>query len=265
MRLRPMHAFRARFRTRFPGRSRARPRSRLPVLPTLITLGNGTCGLVSIAVLTTAQPQLGQSTATFYAAVLIYLGMLLDSMDGYVARVSKQTSEFGVQLDSLCDAITFGIAPVFIMLNLSHVFYQRFLWSIGVIFSLCVLLRLARYNVEAHEGESHGFFRGLPSPAAAGTVASFGIAMPSLLRMSDPSMPHLLQEAGQWAIDVIVYGTPLVTLLLACLMVSRIRYPHLLHQLLHGRRNFYSLAQLMFAIVAVVTFHELALDRKSVV
>ena len=52
---------------------------------------------------------------------------------------------------------------------------------------------------------------------------------------------------------------PVATLLLACLMVSRIRYPHLLHQLLHSRRNFYSLAQLVFAIVAVVTFHELAL------
>ena len=192
--------------TRFPSRLRPKLRSGFPVLPTLITLGNGTCGLVSIAVLTTAQQQLGQSTATFYAAVLIYLGMLLDSVDGYVARAAKQTSEFGVQLDSLCDAITFGVAPVFIMLNLSHVFYLRFLWSIGVIFSLCVVLRLARYNVEAHEGESHGYFRGLPSPAAAGTVASFGIAMPSLMGMTDPSMPEMVQQTGRWAIDLIVYG-----------------------------------------------------------
>ena len=230
------------------------------MLPTLITLGNGTCGLVSIAVLTTAQQQLGQPTATFYAAVLIYLGMLLDSVDGYVARAAKQTSEFGVQLDSSVrrDHVRRGAG----LYHAEPVPRVSICGSSGAsvsIFSLCVVLRLARYNVEAHEGESHGFFRGLPSPAAAGTVASFGIAMPSLMGMTDPSMPAMVQQTGRWAIDLIVYGTPLVTLLLACLMVSRIRYPHLLHQLLHSRRNFYSLAQLVFVIVAVVTFHELAL------
>jgi len=232
---------------------------RLPVLPTLMTLGNGTCGLVSIAVLTTAQPELGATSATFYAGVLIYFGMLLDALDGYVARATKQTSEFGIQLDSLCDAITFGVAPVFIMLNLCPVFYLRFLWSIGVMFALCAVLRLARFNVETCERDNHGSFRGLPSPAAAGTVASFAIAMPALLRMSDSSMPDLVQLLSDLSIDLITWGLPLITLVLAALMVSRIRYPHVFNQWFRGRRNFSSLSQLVLAVVAVVTIHELAL------
>lgn len=234
-------------------------RWRYPVLPALVTLANGTCGLVSIAVSSTARPELGETWASFYAGVLIYLGMLFDGLDGHVARAAKQESDFGIQLDSLCDAITFGVAPVFLMVNLSDVFHLRFLWGIGVMFSLCVLLRLARFNVEAREGAGHDYFRGLPSPAAAGTIASFAVAMPALLRWSDASMPELVQEFARRLIDIIVLGMPLLTLVLACLMVSRVRYPHLLNQWLRGRRNFYRLSQLMFVVVAVLTIHELAL------
>jgi CDP-diacylglycerol--serine O-phosphatidyltransferase len=225
-------------------------------LPTLITLGNGTCGLVSIAVLTTARPQLGDTKAAFYSGMLIFLGMVFDAVDGYVARVSHQESDFGVQLDSLCDAITFGVAPVFIMLNLAAGFYLRFLWSIGVVFSMCAVLRLARYNVESHE---HGYFRGLPSPAAAGTVASFAIAMPALIEWTGPAMPALVQLLGQWCIESIEIGMPVLTLILAGLMVSRIRYPHVVNQFLRRRRGFYTLTQFVFVAAVVVVIHELAL------
>lgn len=254
-----MRPFRSRFRPRLKTPFRARFRTRFPVLPTLITLGNGTCGLVSIAVLTTARPQLGDPAAAFYAGALIYLGMLFDGIDGYVARATNQTSEFGIQLDSLCDAITFGVAPVFIMLNLSAGFYLRFLWSIGVMFALCVLLRLARYNVDTHDHDDHGYFRGLPSPAAAGTVASFAIAMPTLRQGTDASLPGMVQWWSQLGVDLVETGTPIVTLVLAGLMVSRIRYPHVLSQWLNGRRNFYKLAQVMFVVVVLATIHELAL------
>ena len=126
-------------------------------------------------------------------------------------------------------------------------------------FTLCVLLRLARHNVDAahHDGQSH--FRGLPSPAAAGTVASFAIAMPSLLRMTDPSMPLLVQQWSHWGIRLIEIGTPLMTLLLAFLMVSPIRYPHVMKDWLQNRHNFYRLAQAIFVVAAVVTIHEFAL------
>ncbi len=251
-----MRPFRARFRPRLKSPFRGRFRTRLPVLPTLITLGNGTCGLVSIAVLTTARPQLGDTKAAFYSGMLIFLGMVFDAVDGYVARASHQESDFGVQLDSLCDAITFGVAPVFIMLNLAAGFYLRFLWSIGVVFSMCAVLRLARYNVEAHE---HGYFRGLPTPAAAGTVASFAIAMPALIEWTGPAMPDLVQRLGQWCIDGIEIGMPVLTLVLAGLMVSRIRYPHVVNQFLRRRRGFYTLTQFVFVAAVVVVIHELAL------
>jgi CDP-diacylglycerol--serine O-phosphatidyltransferase len=147
-----------------------------------------------------------------------------------------------------------------IVLNYSHsvIYHPRLLWCLAVLFVLCAVLRLARFNVETTDDDTHTSFSGLPSPAAAGTVASFAIAWPGFLRLADPSMPERAQEIGGWLIDAIGLCLPVLTLVLGCLMVSRIRYPHVFNLFFRGQRTFPYLIQLVFALVAVFAFHELA-------
>jgi CDP-diacylglycerol--serine O-phosphatidyltransferase len=124
---------------------------------------------------------------------------------------------------------------------------------------LCAVLRLARFNVETGEENSHDSFSGLPSPAAAATLASVAIAMPKLEQLTDPSMSAITQTVGRWAIAATALSLPVLTLGLACLMVSRIRYPHMANQLFRGRRNFRHVAQLIFAAAAIIVVHEMAI------
>lgn len=237
-----------------------RKQSTLAVVPTLLTLANGACGLGSIAMATMSHQALSQTDGLFYAGVLIYLGMVFDGLDGYVARLLKQTSQLGVELDSLCDAITFTAAPVFIMIGLTEAFPLRFLWAVGTLFMLCGLLRLARFNVEQAKGDdTHDWFRGLPTPAAAAALASFAVALPGFQRLAADAMPESSRHLGEQIVSLTSYGLPILTVVLASLMVSRIRYPHLLNQWTRGQRNFLSLVQLVFAAIALIAVHELAL------
>ncbi len=230
-----------------------------PVLPTLITLGNAVCGFGAITFAAKVGPETTEGNSLFVASLLVFGGMVFDMLDGHTARLTKQTSNFGAQLDSLCDVITFGVAPPFIMLKLSATYHPRLLWVIAVLYILCALLRLARFNVETDEQDSHDFFSGLPSPAAAGMVASFAIVMPQLRELTEEGMSPMTQSIGQMLISAVHIGLPLITLAVACLMVSRIRYPHLFNQLFRGRRNFQHIIQLIFAMVVIFAVHELAL------
>src|SRR6056297_1422394 len=148
-----------------------RRRLMLAVLPTMLTLGNGMCGLGAIAVAVSGA-ELGWplEQKLFASGMLIFGGMLFDALDGSAARMTGQETEFGSQLDSLCDAVTFGTAPAVIIWRISDALPQRFLWAVGALFTLCVLIRLARFNVETGEDDTHETFEGLPSPAAAGTL-----------------------------------------------------------------------------------------------
>jgi CDP-diacylglycerol--serine O-phosphatidyltransferase len=234
-------------------------KSGLVVVPTLLTLGNGVCGLGSISMATLGLDELGETTAILCAGVFIFVGMMFDGLDGYFARLMKQTSQFGAELDSLCDVITFTVAPVFIMLSLTDVIPLRILWSIGVLFMLCGLLRLARFNVELAPDDEHEWFRGLPTPAAAGTLASFAVTLPAVHRLVGDTMSEASRQLGEQIITLTKYGLPVLTVILAWLMVSRIRYPHILGQWTRGQWKFFDLIRLLFVAVAVVTVHELAL------
>ncbi len=231
------------------------------VVPTLLTLGNAACGFGAITFATKVGPEVTDGNELFIAGLLIFAGMVFDGLDGHAARWTRMVSNFGAQLDSLCDVITFGVAPAFIMLKfpqIHHFFHPRLLWVIAVLFVLCAVLRLARFNAETGEEASHQFFSGLPSPAAACALASVAIAMPRLEQLIDPSMSPATQRIGQWLIGATAISLPVLTLGMACLMVSRIRYPHFSNQWLRGRRNFQHLLQLVFAIVAIFAVHELA-------
>lgn len=136
-------------------------------LPSLFTIGNLFLGV--IAIIFAFQ---GDSIYLDYAALTVILGMLLDGLDGRVARLLNTQSEFGKQLDSLSDLITFGVAPAFIMYV---VILQDMNWAgilLTAIFPICGALRLARFNV--NEG-TPGYFTGLPITAAGGVLATMAI------------------------------------------------------------------------------------------
>ena len=256
-----------------PRRTKIRHRKVFAVLPTLLTLCNAACGFGAISIAARVGPDHFDGSELITAAYLIFLAMVFDALDGSAARFTNQTSDFGAQLDSLCDSISFGVAPAFIMLQLIHPdhhlmntvvdapfnYHPRILWAIGVLFMWCALLRLARFNVESDEEDSHNFFSGLPSPAAAGVVASFPIAIWELkeetkvdgvLAWAQPVAPYLLPS--------LVVLLPLITLAAAMLMVSRIRYAHVFNQMLRGRRSRRQMRLIVFAMVLAFVVREMA-------
>jgi len=239
------------------------------VLPTLLTLGNAVCGFGAITFAAKVGPTTLGGRELVTAALLIFLAMVFDMLDGRAARWAKHTTDFGAQLDSLCDAVSFGIAPAFLMLQFVRhetplgdgtnwqLLFPRLLWVIAALFVLCVLLRLARFNVETEEEDMHEEFSGLPSPAAAGTVASFPIAMHGLRNLAEEA-DTFSQQLVVWLSPAMKVSLPFITLALACLMVSRVRYPHIFNQLFRGRRSRQHLIQLVFTAAAVVLVGEMA-------
>lgn len=249
-----------------PAKTRTRRQKVFAVLPTLLTLCNAACGFGAITIAAKIGPeQIGGPELLITAAQLIFLAMLFDMLDGSAARLTNQTSDFGAQLDSLCDAISFGVAPGFILLQLAnpdhHLLAQasltlppRLLWAIAVLFMACAILRLARFNVESDEEDSHEFFSGLPSPAAAGVVASFPIGIREL---NETILPGSLLST--YLLPTLAILLPLITLGAAILMVSRIRYAHVFNQMIRGRRSRIQILQIVFAMVLVFVVREMAL------
>ena len=233
---------------------------RIAIIPTLLTVGNAICGFGAIA----CASKIGRSDVPLdndsYFALsgwLIIAAMVFDALDGYVARLAKTTSNFGLQLDSLCDAISFGVAPAFLLLRLGPDWEpdQRLHQALAVIAALymvCAVLRLARFNIETTVDPANKRFRGLPSPAAAGCLASLAILRGELTKQWPSFHPDLVRTCVEvWA--------PLGALALALLMVSRVPYPHLTKQILRGRRPFRHLVQIILAGFVIVLIRDLAL------
>ncbi|SMP40891.1 CDP-diacylglycerol---serine O-phosphatidyltransferase [Neorhodopirellula lusitana] len=233
----------------------------LAVLPTVLTLGNGVCGLAAIAIaVSTETLDWDLETKLFAAGLLIFGGMLFDALDGSAARLTGQASQFGAELDSLCDAVTFGVAPAVIVWRISDALPQRLTWAIGALFALCVLIRLARFNVETDEDDDHEGFEGIPSPAAAGTLAAFAIAIPDLADFATSDIyPEQINHISQLTLDASHYFIPVLALVLAFLMVSRFQYPHVFAQLVRGRQTPHQIGQAMFAVVGMFLLHWVAL------
>ncbi len=229
---------------------------KIAILPTLLTLGNGVCGFASIAYASKIGPNSppGEMDHLFLlSACLILASMVFDALDGYAARLSKSASDFGGQLDSLCDAISFGAAPAFLLLRLGMDWQKQLLGQavamIAGLYMVCAVLRLARFNLEnSPDPASHKRFKGLPSPAAAGCVVSLAI-----LRSTEWS--GIGTETMQAFVRV---WAPLGTLIAALLMVSRVTYPHITKQILRGRRPFSVLVQLVLALFIIALTPHLA-------
>lgn len=221
-------------------------RPQLPFLPTLLTLGNGCCGLGSASY---AMQAAQSDRPLLLAGLLIFAAMIFDMLDGTAARWMRQTSRFGAELDSLCDAISFGVAPALIVMQITSDYHPRILWVIAALFMACAVLRLARFNVETTD---HAWFSGLPSPAAAATIASLAMiaANEPALMLPDAVRQFLPNEAG--LLRAVRNVVPIMAVVLAALMVSRIRYPHLVYQWLHSKRHFQHVAQVVFTLAAIV-------------
>lgn len=253
-----------------------RIRKTLAVLPSLMTLGNLVCGMASLfyTLHATAMNDPGRNfeplPALQVAAWLIVAGMLFDVLDGLVARMTRTASEFGAELDSLCDMVTFGVAPAALVYRIAPFFDTRFpllkpdiatipgrlLWAVAIIYAVCVCLRLARFNVDtALEEESHRVFTGLPSPAAAGVVASLVLVYFDYEKQDILRRLFTADKRGYDSWMAIVL--PVVTLVVAVLMVSRIRYPHVASWVLHGKKPpAFLLMIILFTMVVAVFPHE---------
>ena len=130
------------------------------LLPNILTLGGVCLGISSIKFSIDGNFNL--------AVILILLAAILDALDGRVARLIKGTSEFGKELDSLTDFVSFGIAPVLILYFWELNNYGKLGWAIALIYSVCCVLRLARFNLTKNENDhewKNNFFEGVPSPA----------------------------------------------------------------------------------------------------
>jgi len=173
------------------------------ILPTVATLGNVAAGVVACALVANGRPEV--------AAVMILAAVLLDSLDGTIARALGATSEFGMELDSLADVVSFGVAPAVLVGSLLPNAVPPVAWVMVIAYPLCAAWRLARFNTRPVETEMHGDFRGLPTTGAGAAVATA-----VLLYLKSP-------EAGPTAWVVVL---PVVLGLMSVLMVSHIEYRH---------------------------------------
>ncbi|MEE8116517.1 MAG: CDP-diacylglycerol--serine O-phosphatidyltransferase [Gemmatimonadales bacterium] len=146
-------------------RSRQGVRRVVVVVPSIFTLANLFFGIWSIALV---------SQGHFYrASWYIVIAGVLDMLDGRVARMSKTGTRFGAELDSLVDMVSFGVAPAVLIYHVVFSARGDFSWVFSYAFVVCVALRLARYNAGDAGHETGGPFRGLPSPAAGMTLATY--------------------------------------------------------------------------------------------
>ncbi len=239
-----------------------RPIRTIAVFPTLLTLGNLICGFFAIVVAARIEKpeailsnvDVGDTRNVMLSGCLIFVAMIFDMLDGYVARLSRTSSDFGAELDSLCDVVSFGVAPGFLLVKLCPWFtylHDQAIWIIAAAFAACAALRLARFNVETSDDEDHLYFSGLPSPAAAAVIAGFAIMFYQLRQNVNP-----LKGGVDSVLQAIL---PFFGLFVALLMVSRIRYPHVTNRVLRGQRSFGHVVAVVFSFVAIMVVRGYAL------
>lgn len=196
------------------------------VLPNLVTTLNMFFGFYAII--------LSIKEQYLWAAYAIVAAAVFDLLDGRLARLTRSTSKFGAEYDSLCDLVSFGLAPAILLFQWSLEPFGRVGWLAAFLYAACGALRLARFNVQAGVIEK-AYFQGLPIPMAAGIVASSVLAF------------HDLGVEPQRNL-----GLLLMTVLLAIVMVSTFRYRSFkdldLKERLPFRYVFYGVA--VIAIVA---------------
>ncbi len=169
------------------------------------------------------------------AAIAILISCVFDALDGKIARYTHTTSQFGVEYDSLCDLVAFGVAPALLAFQWALEPFRRLGWLACFMFLICGALRLARFNVQKNTVEPK-YFRGLPIPAAASFVASVVLFTTFLGGL--PESRHIL-------IIVMIY-------ILSFLMVSTIEYPSFKELELKKQKPFSVLVATILILMVIV-------------
>ena len=171
------------------------------LLPNILTLAGVCLGISSI--------KFSIDGNYTIAVTFILFAAILDALDGRIARMIKGTSEFGKELDSLTDFVSFGIAPVFVLYFWELNTYGKLGWAITLIYSVCCVLRLARFNltkIEEKQEWKNNFFEGVPSPAGG-----LLILMPLIYELTNLNVGLDVKKL-----------TPYLTIAVAILLVSKI-------------------------------------------
>jgi CDP-diacylglycerol--serine O-phosphatidyltransferase len=202
------------------------------LLPNLITTGSLFAGFYAIV---------AAIDGRFYASAwAIFISLVLDGLDGRIARITKSTSGFGVQYDSLADLVAFGVAPGLLVYLWALKPYQQFGWVAAFLYVVCGALRLARFNVQQGSMDPR-YFNGLPIPAAAMLIAT-SIAF--------------YYEIGEWAPEKHVYILAMIYLL-SFLMVSNVKYISFKKMELFRRHPFHTLVALVLLFVVIAAAPEI--------
>jgi CDP-diacylglycerol--serine O-phosphatidyltransferase len=213
---------------------RDRMRKGIYVLPNLFTTANLFCGFYSA---------IASMKGMFeVAAGVILVAAVLDSLDGRIARMTHTTSRFGGEYDSLCDLVTFGVAPALLLYNWSLIAYGKWGWLAAFLFCVCGALRLARFNVQVGVIDSR-VFNGLPIPGSAAVVATGVLLF------------YYLGGEGRFSnLSIMIGGVAL-----SFCMVSSIKYYSFKDINFFSRKPFMSFVLIVLILVIVVAEPEIML------
>ena len=231
------------------------------ILPSLFTCGNMAFGIMSV---------ISSIDGDFIrAAWLLVLALACDILDGRIARLTHTTTDFGLQLDSLSDLVSFGIAPaimIYMMVFKNPGEMNSFLFiafkdnkigvAIAVFYILCSALRLARFNVMALKGISFENFKGLPTPASAGLLISFVLTYEIFkgsegIGLISENIPILKKTIPEF-----FKAMPIIMVLLSFLMVSNVPYYSFKHMHLNRTRTIRLLVFLIVLTLLIIVFPE---------
>jgi CDP-diacylglycerol--serine O-phosphatidyltransferase len=188
------------------------------------------------------------------AAWLLIIAIAFDMMDGRVARLTKTTSEFGVQLDSLSDLVSFGIAPSVMMYQLVLNSMGKIGIAITVLFVLCSGLRLAKFNVQLKDGIVHNSFMGLPTPASAGLLISFVLSYELFVADPGQSLTFKTIPVLMKSMPIFFKVMPIVMIILSWLMVSNVPYVSFKKIKLSKPKAFRLLLLILILILLIIAF-----------
>ena len=195
------------------------------LLPTVFTVGNMFCGYFSLVLAGRGELE--------RAGLMIVFAAVLDGLDGRIARLTKTTSAYGNEFDSLADLVSFGVAPAMLANHWALSGLGRLGWLVSFLYVVCAAMRLARFNIQAATADRR-YFAGLPSPASAGSVGSLVFAFPGLVRER-----------------ALVVAVALLVTTLGLLMISRFRYRSFKDLALRRRKSYLQVLPLAALLVAV--------------
>ena len=213
------------------------------LVPSLLTLANLAAGVVALI--------FSANLRFTSAAWAILAGIVMDILDGRVARWAGATSQFGVELDSLSDLVSFGVAPALMMYQLALQPLGRPGLMIAIFFAMAAALRLARFNLRVQTGEPVGYFLGLPVPAAAGILASFVLSYELFAdsNLSAKTIPALMER-----MPLFYRSVPLTMMLLSFLMISSVHYGNFKQFRLGRPKSIQNLTIIVVGVLLIFTY-----------